>query len=65
METEAGGDQNAKDLRETRRKEREKRGLISVYDFQSIEKDSCSHLYVQKGKKQKLVKGVHFSSDTV
>lgn len=48
MATEAGGDQNAKDLRETRRTEREKRGLISVYDFQSIEKDSCSHLMSKK-----------------
>lgn len=51
--------------RNQKKGEREKRGLISVYDFQSIEKDSCSHLYVQKGKKQKLVKGVRFSSDTV
>lgn len=51
MATEAGGDQNAKDQKETRRKEREKRELISIHDFQSTENDSYTHFYVQKGKK--------------
>lgn len=47
MNTEAGGDPNAKHLRETGR-EREKRGLMPLYDFSKHEEDSRSHLYVLK-----------------
>lgn len=41
MMTEAAVDPNAKDLTEARRSKREKRGLISVYDFSKLGESFC------------------------
>lgn len=56
MATEAAVDQNAKDLRETGGREREKRGLISVDDF-SKHRERFLLTYLYPEKKQELMKG--------